>query len=173
VDDAFDLACFLMEWAKPQRLFDDLAAASVEAGDPDRIADLAGQALAAVGYVPDFGVEPRLLAGLDQLLAKVVLDLRATGLYGRAEFVALDGGEPPHAYVRYQDSFGHTSGLAPSDAAQLNPVAMLVLVADELQDAVIESLHAVWPVCPTHQLERIRARSAVRLCGGAHATTVM
>jgi hypothetical protein len=169
VDDAFDLACFLMEWAQPHRLFHDLAAASVEASDPDRMADLAGQVLAAVDYVPDFGVEPRLLAGLEQVLAKVVPDLRATGQDGRAEFVVLDGAEPPHAYVRYQDSFGHTSGLAPRHAAQLNPVAMLVLVADELQDAVIDSLHAVWPVCATHQLgahPRAIGGQAVWWCAG-------
>jgi hypothetical protein len=158
---AFDLACFLMDWAAPSRLFDDLAEASLQAGDPDRLADLARQALDAVDYVPTFAVEPRLLATLAQVLAEVVPDIRATGLEGDARLVVLEGSEPPHAYVRYRGRpAGHSSGLAPSDAAgPPGSAGKLVLVAAELADAVMDSRGEAWPVCQEHQF-------------GAHARTI-
>ena len=69
-------------------------------------------------YVPGFDVEPRLLAALGQVLATVAPDLRATGLEGNARLVVLEGSEPPRAHVRYRGRpAGHSSGLAPGDAA--------------------------------------------------------
>jgi hypothetical protein len=156
---AFDMACFLMEWAQPDPAFGDLAEASVDGSDPDGMADLARRALAIVAFVPDFALEPRLLMTLEQALAFVAADLRATGLDGQARLVILEGGEPSHAYVQYDNSFGHTSGLAPRDGDESNRAETLALVADELQDAVMESLCGAWPVCPRHQL-------------GAHPRTV-
>ncbi len=178
-DAAFDLACFLMEWAAPNPVFAELAEASMEGSDPDRLADLARQALDAVDYVPDFAVEPQLLAALERTLAVVGRDLRATGLDGQARFVVLEGGEPPHAYVQYEGSYGHTSGLGPCDAAgRRSPADTLVLVADELQDAVMESLFAVWPVCPDHQLgahPRVADDRAVWWCasGQGHVIAII
>jgi len=160
-----------MEWATPNPLFEDLAAASLEPDDLDLLADLACRALAAVDYVPDFAVEPQLLAKLEQVLAKVVLDLRSTGLHGQVRLEVLQGGEPPHAYISYQDGTGHTSGLSPRDAGgRRSAVDTLVLVADELQDAVMDSLDAVWPVCSNHQLgahPRPVDGRAVWWCAGA------
>src|SRR5262249_7042354 len=39
-DAAFELACFLSEWAVPHQVFDDLTEASLQVGDSDRLADL-------------------------------------------------------------------------------------------------------------------------------------
>ena len=170
-DAAFDLACFLLEWAAPNRLFTDLAEASLETDDLDRLADLAHQALDAVAYVPDFATEPRRLASLEQVLAKVVPDLRTAGVDGTARLVVLEGNEPPRAYVRYRGRrAGHSSGLTPSDAVgTLSSPDTLVLVADELQEAVMDSLGAVWPVCSDHQFgphPRAIENQAVWWCAG-------
>jgi hypothetical protein len=152
-DVAFDLACFLIEWAAPSPVFGELAEASMDGSAPEVLANLARQALDAVDYVPDFAVEPQLLAALERMLAVVAHDVRATGLDGQARLVVLEGSEPQHAFVQYDGSNGHTSGLGPWDAAgRRSPADTLVLVADELQDAVMESLFAAWPVCPKHQL---------------------
>ncbi|HEY7263574.1 MAG TPA: hypothetical protein VH589_19060 [Trebonia sp.] len=178
-DVAFDLATFLMEWAAPNPVFGELAEASVEGSDPDRLADLARQALAAVDYVPGFAVEPQLLAALERVLAVVARDLRATGLDGQARLVVLEHGEPLHAYVQYEGSYASTSGLGPRDAAgRRDPADTLVLVADELQDAVMESLFAAWPICPSHQLgahPRVADHHAVWWCAGGqgHAIAVI
>lgn len=178
-DAAFDMAYFLMEWAAPKPVFGELAETSVEGIDPDRLADLARQALDAVNYVPDFAVEPQLLVALERVLAVVVHDLRATGLDGQVRLVILEGGEPPHAYVQYEGSFASTSGLAPSDAVgRRSRAETLVLVADELQDSVMESLFAAWPVCPSHQLgahPRVADDQAVWWCAGGqgHVITVI
>ena len=168
-DTAFDLACFLMEWAAPNRLFDDLAAASLAGDDPDRLAGLVRRALDAVGYVPDFAIEPRLLAQLERALATVAPDLRATGLNGHARLVVMEGAEPPRAHVRYEGGTGHTSGLGPGDAAGCRGADLLVTVADELQDAVMDALAAAWPVCPEHQFgahPRALDGAAVWWCAG-------
>lgn len=159
-DAAFDLATFLMEWAAPDPVFVELAEASMEGRNPDRVADLARRSLDAVGYAPDFAVEPQLLVALERVLAVVVHDLRATGLDGRVRLVILDGGEPRHAHIEYEGSYGSTSGLSPRGGEERSrPADTLALVADELQDAVMESVFAAWPVCPNHQF-------------GAHARVV-
>jgi len=147
---AFDLASFLMDWAQPSPLIGELAEESGQGTDPARLADLANRALTLAEFEPDFQLEPRLLRTLEQYLAVAAADLRATGLDGRVELVVLEGGDPPNAYVRYNNNFGSTSGITPSEGDGSDPVAGLVLVADELQDAVMESLFAVWPVCPRH-----------------------
>jgi hypothetical protein len=158
-DAAFDMACFLMEWARPDPMFRDLAEAAVSGGDQRRLTDLARRVLAKVAFVPDFAAEPQLLATLERALAVVAADLRATGLDGEARLVVVEGREPPRAFVSYENGFGHTGGLGPSHGEETDPVGTLVLVADELQDAVMASLMAAWPVCPKHEF-------------GAHPRTV-
>ena len=147
---AFDLASFLMDWAQPSPVIGELAEESAEGTDLAMLANLARQALALAEFEPDFELEPRLLTTLEQYLAAAAADLRAAGLDGLVELIVLESGEPSNAYVRYNNHFGSTSGIAPSEGDGSDPAAGLVLVADELQDAVMESLFAVWPVCPQH-----------------------
>lgn len=150
-DTAFDLAMFLEDWARPQPVFGELAAATVQAVDQTRVADLAREALAAVGYVPDYRTEPQLLETINRALEVLEHDLRATGLTGHARPVLPDDLEVVTAWVQYQRYSGHTSGISPSEVLAGGP-EFLALVADELQDAVMEALFGVWPVCPQHQL---------------------
>jgi hypothetical protein len=100
---AFDMASFLMDWAQPDPLLGELAEESLEGSDPERLADLARRALALAEFVPDFQLERRLLTTLEQYLAVVTADLRATGLGGLAQLVIQGIADPPHAYVRYPE----------------------------------------------------------------------
>jgi hypothetical protein len=90
------------------------------------------------------------LARLEQALQIVSADLRATGLTGPARLVVNDSGEPSDAFVEFGGSFGHGNGIAPGNGGNLRDA--LLSVADDLQDAVMDSLLTVWPVCPSHQL---------------------
>jgi hypothetical protein len=147
---AFDLAVFLKDRAKPHPVFDALAQASFGATDGIDIAGLAHEALAVVGYAPGFRLEPQLLGLLDRALEVVAQDLRATGLTGIARAVLPEDLDLSNVWLQYQGSFSHTSGISPGDVTADGP-ELLALVADELQDAVMESLSGVWPVCPRHQ----------------------
>jgi hypothetical protein len=151
-DTAFDLAVFLRDWAKPKPVFEALAEASIQAADTETLAALAREALAAVEYVPDYRTEPELVETINRALEILERDLRATGLSGHARPVVPDDPDiVPTVWVQYQGSFGHTSGISPGEVLANGP-ELLRLVADELQDAVMESLFGVWPVCPQHQL---------------------
>ena len=145
----FDLACFLMEQGRPEPVIRELAEQSAAGTDPALLADLARRTLEAVEFEPGFAAEPRLLAGLEQALQTVSADLRATGLTGPARLVVLEGSAPPHAFVEFGGKFGHTNGIAPGHGS--NPGDALLAVADDLQDAVMDALLMVWPVCPRHQ----------------------
>jgi hypothetical protein len=152
-DTAFDLAAYLKDWAKPKPVFEALAEASVQAADPEALAALAREALAAVEYVPDYRTEPELVERIKHALAVLEHDLRATGLSGHGRPVMPDDPEiAPTVWVQYQGDFGHTSGISPGDVLASSPEQLLRRVADELQDAVSEFLFGVWPVCPRHQL---------------------
>lgn len=146
---AFDLATFLMDWALPRPVFAELAQACV-ASDQAGLAPLTSRALEAVGYVPGFTTEPRLLAALQQALDVVTLDLRATDLTGTARLAAPEDRDLGNVWITYDNQYGSTSGLSPADAACPDASAVLVRVADELQDAVMEALFSAWPGCPHH-----------------------
>jgi hypothetical protein len=145
----FDLACFLLEWAPPDAVVRELAEQSAWGDDPARLAELARQTLEAAEFGPGFALEPRLLARLEQALQIVSADLRATGLTGPARLVLNDGGEPSHAFVEFGGTFGPGNGITPGNGGNLRDA--LLSVADDLQDAVMDSLSTVWPVCPSHQ----------------------
>ncbi len=152
----FDLACFLIEQGQPDLVIRELAEQSAAGTDPALLADLARRTLEAVEFEPGFSVEPQLLAGLEQALQAVSADLRATGLTGPARLVVLEGSAPPHAFVEFGGKFGHTNGIAPGHGS--NPRDALLAVADDLQDAVMDALLMVWPVCPQASARGSRAR---------------
>ena len=167
-ESAFELAVFLTNWAQPHPVFEALAEASTGAADEPSLAGLAREALAVVEYVPDFRIEPRLLDPLNRALEVLAHDLRATGLTGCSRPVLNEAAYAQNVWIQYQGNFGHTSGLVPSDIFRPDP-ELLMLVADELQDAVMESLFGVWPVCPQHQLgahPRVSNGQAVWWCSG-------
>jgi hypothetical protein len=163
---AFDLACLLLKWGPPDPLAGEMAERSAEGTDRERIADLARQVLAA-RFEPGFDLEPVLLERLEQALKVVTADLRATGLEGPVRLVITDWNDPPHAYAEFRGVWGTAGGASPADG--VSPLSALVAVAGDLQEAVMEALCEVWPVCPTHNLgahAREYRSAAVWWCNG-------
>ena len=129
-----------------------------------------------MGFEPDFELEPQLLAGLEQALETVHADLRATGLSGLVRLVVLAGSEPPNAFAEFWGAYGSTSGITPVTGSE--PVGALVAVADDLQDAVMDSTSVVWPVCPGHSFgahPRVYDCQPVWWCngGGGHVIAII
>jgi hypothetical protein len=168
---AFDLACFLMEWAPADPVVRELAEESVAGTDPGRLAGLARRTLEVSGFGPGFGLEPQLLAPLERALEAVQADMRATGLDGPVRLVVQEGVVPGHAFAEFRGWLSCTSGIAPR--VGIEPVEALVAVADDVQDAAMDALFTVWPVCPAHELgghPGVRDGAAVWWCngGGGH-----
>jgi hypothetical protein len=166
---AFDLACFLMDWGPSSPAVRALAEQSAAGTDPFRLADLAGQVLEESGFQPGFDSEPRLLAGLEDALAAVRADLRATGLAGPVgvSFVDDSNSDLRNVFADFRGSFSYTSGISASDAR--DRVSALLAVAEDVQDAIMGSLMTVWPVCPEHGLgghARAHDSQAVWWCNG-------
>jgi hypothetical protein len=154
-DVAFDLASFLLEWAAPTPAFSELADAALDrAAQPDdtrHLAELARQALRAVGYAPDFRLAPELLSAIAEPVEHLTADLRATGLTGQVHLrLPDDDPRPTSVWFGYEHSAAHTSGLTSFDALYQTPADLLTMVAGEVQDAVMHSVWGAWPVCPAH-----------------------
>ena len=152
---SFDLASFLLEWAAPTPAFSELADASLDhaslPGDTRNLAELARQALRAVGYAPDFRLAPELLDAFAEPVEHLTADLRATGLTGQVHLrLPDDDPRPASVWFGYEHSAAHTSGLTSFDAVYQTPTDLLTMVADEVQDAVMHAVWGAWPVCPTH-----------------------
>ena len=147
---AFDLACLLAEWGPSGPLVRELAERSAEGTDPEKIAGLARRVLALTTFQPGFDLEPVLLAGLEAALEAIKADMRATGLAGPVRLIITDWNSPPHAYAEFRGHSGNGSGIGPDNGS--DPRWALVAVADDLQDAVMETLWEVWPLCSAHNL---------------------
>jgi hypothetical protein len=165
----FDLACFLMDWGSSSPAVHELAEQSAAGTDPVRLAVLARQVLEESGFQPDFDTEPRLLAELEEALAAVKADMGATGLAGQVRLAFEDEGDSylRNVFADFRGSFSHTGGVSPSDAR--DRMRALLAVADDVQDAIMGSLMAVWPVCPDHDLgghPREHDSEAVWWCNG-------
>jgi hypothetical protein len=165
---AFDLACTLLKWGRPDPAAEELAVLAADGTDQERIAALARQVLAAAAFEPGFDAEPSRLAVLEEALEAVRSDMQATGLPGPVRLVVPGRSWPAHAHVEFRGGgYGSTTGIAPQIGS--NPVWALVAVADETQDSVMETLKGVWPVCPAHQLgphSREHEGEAVWWCNG-------
>jgi hypothetical protein len=146
----------------------ELAALAAAGTDPERIADVASQVLAS-RYEPGFDAEPALLATLEGAMEAVRADLRATGLPGPLRLVVPEWAGHRNAFAEFRGhGYGSTSGIAPAEGA--DPVSALVAVADGAQDAIMETLFQVWPVCPAHKFGAHARRAqdvAVWWCNGA------
>ncbi len=148
-DAAFDLACFLIEWGPADPLARELADLSAEQTSPVLVTEAALRVLAD-RYEPGFDAEPARLAALEEALETVQADMEAAGLPGPVRLVIADWAPPRAAFVEFCGGYGSTSGIAPQ--AGTSPVSALIAVADDAQDAIMEVLWTVWPVCPAHQL---------------------
>jgi hypothetical protein len=165
----FDLACILMDWGTSSPAVHELAEQSVAGTDPAWLADLAGQVLEESGFQPGFDTEPRLLAGLEDALEAVKADMRATGLAGPVGLAFVDDGDSDlrDVFADFRGSFSFAGGVSAGDAR--DRISALLAVADDVQDAIMGSLLAVWPVCPEHGLgghPREHDSRAVWWCNG-------
>lgn len=165
----FDLACILMDWGTSSPAVHELAEQSVAGTDPAWLADLAGQVLEESGFQPGFDTEPRLLAGLEDALEAVKADMRATGLAGPIGLAFVDDGDSDlrDVFADFRGSFSFAVGVSAGDAR--DRISALLAVADDVQDAIMGSLLAVWPVCPEHGLgghPREHDSRAVCWCNG-------
>jgi hypothetical protein len=91
------------------------------------------------------------LAGLerfDEALAVVERDLRAQGLPGEVKFIVPAFWEGRVGFPCYT---GERHGNGVELQVDWDPVALLVAMADSLQEGVAETWQ-VWPLCPLHGL---------------------
>jgi hypothetical protein len=158
-----------MNWGTFSPAVHELAKQSAAGTDPVRLADLAGQVLEESGFQPGFDTEPRLLAELEDALAAVRADMRATDLAGPVRLAFEDKGDSylRNVFADFRGSFSYTGGVSPDDAR--DQMRALLAVADDVQDAIMGSLMTVWPVCPDHDLgghPREHDSKAVWWCNG-------
>lgn len=165
---AFDLACMVLEYYPLNEAAGELAEASIADGDESRLTDAARNFLDAEGFEPGFDLEPGLLTTLEQAMESVNADIRATGLPDTARLIIPEW-SPYNAFVvTWAGDFGSTSGICPQEAR--DPVLALAAVADQAQDALMETLEEAWPVCPAHRLgahARSHEGTAIWWCNGA------
>ena len=167
---AFDLsAAVLADNPSDENAAAAAALAVADGADPALLAAAARELLASLRFQPDFDDEPGWLAALEGALEMVKADLRASGLPDAVGLYTWDGS--PNAGV---DAWaGNSSGGGISPEAGKEPVTALVMVADEAQDAIMDSIWGAWPTCPEHGLG-VHARehdgAAVWWCAsGGHA----
>lgn len=163
---AFDLACFLIDWAPADPQVQELADLAAKGTDQAQAAEIALQVLAD-RYAPGF-VEPAPLEALQEALEAVKADMRSTGLDGPIRVVVPGWASPRSAFVEFRgDTYGSGPGMTPQDGS--DPLSALIAIADNAQNSIIETLHEVWPLCPVHQLgahPRRHDGAAVWWCNG-------
>lgn len=145
------------------------ALAVSNSADPALLAAVARELLASLYFQPGFDDEPGWLAALEEALEIVKADLRASGLPDAVRLFTWNGS--PNAGV--EAWAGNSSGVGIHPEAGKEPVTALVMVADEAQDAIMDSIWGAWPTCPEHNLG-VHAREhdgpAVWWCAsGGHA----
>jgi hypothetical protein len=163
---AFDMACLLMDWGPADPVVEELAEVAIAGTDRERLVELSRQVLAQ-RFEPGFDLEPGWLTTLEEALDAVAADMQATGLPGPVRLVAREWPSPSRLFLDYQGGYGSSNGIAPADGS--GSLRALVTVADEVQDAVMESSWEAWPVCPSHRLgthAQERDEVAVWWCNG-------
>jgi hypothetical protein len=173
-DAAVELACHLLDW-RPDPEVRELVERSPGELTDERVAELAGRLIA--DFDPGFDLAPERWETLVEALRTVERDLRATGpdRAAEVELVRPDWArEWGTAHVRY-DGKAHGSGIG--SWAGTDPDQALEIVADVLQEQVMEFTWTVWPLCPVHRIGLHASRDArqrpvwhCRPCGGPVAT---
>jgi hypothetical protein len=172
---AFDLANLVLVYYPRNGAARELAEASVTDCGEQRLIEAAGTLLAAQDWEPGFDVEPGLLRVLEQAMDTVNADLRSSDLPGVGRLLVPEW--TTNAWVQSWDgTFGGGSGIFPASGG--DPVSALVAVADEAQDAVMETIWEVWPVCDAHAIgvhAGLHDGAAVWWCsaGGGHVLAVI
>jgi hypothetical protein len=143
---AFDLACAVLDSAPQAEEATSLAGLCVDDGaDPAQLAEATRLVLAGC-YHPGFAEAPELLSMLEKALEVVKQDMRACGLPATAHLCVWAG---QNAFV---EVWGHHNSAGPGcqPSCGSDPVAALVAVAGDAQDAVMHAIVGAWPTCPAH-----------------------
>ncbi|SNT37530.1 hypothetical protein SAMN05216276_103782 [Streptosporangium subroseum] len=111
---------------------------------------LGGSLLAEAGFEPGFDLEPTWWTTLEQALAVVERDVRTAGVTGDLRLVIPDWDtEFGQAWVEFRGGC-HGQGIRPSFGSRFE--GALEIVADAVQEVVMETIWTAWPVCPEHRL---------------------
>ncbi|MEV0228160.1 hypothetical protein [Nonomuraea sp. NPDC050786] len=125
-----------------------------------------------INFQPTFALEPGLWAALEQALSVVERDVRGAGLTGTLRLVMPDWDDSGTARVEFRGGY-HGNGIWPCEGSDAQ--GALVTVADAAQEAIVEILWEVRPVCPAHDRglrAEMRNRTAVWRCTGDGTHTV-
>ncbi|MEV4802878.1 hypothetical protein AB0K18_22955 [Nonomuraea sp. NPDC049421] len=115
--------------------------------DPADLSRVAQAVLRETSFEPPFAVEPGWWRTLEEALAVVERDARATGVTGTLRLNVPDW--DPHGYARVEFRGAYQgNGMAPSTGS--DPVGALADVADAAQEVIVEMIWRAWPVCPEH-----------------------
>jgi len=146
-DAAVELACLLLDWRPDPEVCELVERSPGELTD-ERVAELAGRLIA--NFEPGFDLAPERWETLVQALGTVERDLRATGPEPAADVQLVQpewAQEWDTAYVSYNGTT-HGSGIPSFEGT--DPETALQVVADALQEVVMEFTWTVWPLCPVH-----------------------
>jgi hypothetical protein len=145
-ETAFDLACAVLDDAPQAENATSLAGLCVDdRADPVALAEATRLVLAGC-FNPGFAEDPELLATLERALEVVKQDMRACGLPAIAHLHVWAG---QSAFVEVWGHH-HSTGPGCQPASGSDPVAALVAVANDAQDAVMHAIVGTWPTCPAH-----------------------
>ncbi|WP_052423086.1 hypothetical protein [Nonomuraea candida] len=96
---------------------------------------------------PAFALEPALWTTLEQALAVVERDARATKVTGTLRLTIPDWDPDGPARVEFRGAF-QGNGIEPAEGRDAQEA--LATVADAAQEVIVEMLWRAWPVCPVH-----------------------
>ncbi|GAA3245978.1 hypothetical protein [Nonomuraea helvata] len=167
-----ELACLLLEGGVSTPATRELLerpTADLTAADLTR---LGRSLLRDIDFQPTFALEPGLWAALEQALSVVERDVRGAGITGTLRLVVPDWDDSGSARVEFQGGH-HGNGIWPVEGSDAQ--GALVSVADAAQEAIVEILWKVWPVCPAHDRglrPEMEKKTAVWRCTGDGTHTV-
>ncbi|MFG1619806.1 hypothetical protein [Nonomuraea wenchangensis] len=144
-----ELAYLLEEWDMSTPATQELLkrpAAQLTTADLTRLGE---SLLRDSNFEPTFALEPRLWATLEHALEVVERDVRARGITGTLRLISHDWGNGSQAWVEFQGGY-HGNGIPPIVGS--DPQSALTVVADAVQETIMELIWKVWPVCAEHNL---------------------
>ncbi|MEV4562148.1 hypothetical protein AB0K12_00100 [Nonomuraea sp. NPDC049419] len=115
--------------------------------DPADLHRVAEAVLRETSFTSPFELEPGWWRTLEEALAVVERDARATGVTGTLRLNVPDW--DPHGYARVEFRGAYQgNSMAPSTGS--DRVWALLAVADAAQEVIMEMIWRAWPVCPEH-----------------------
>ncbi|GAB2937965.1 hypothetical protein ACFMQL_16725 [Nonomuraea fastidiosa] len=135
--------------------------------DPADLTRVAEAVLRETSFEPTFELEPGWWRALEDALAIVERDARATGVTGPLRLAVPEWDESGQAWVEFRGAF-QGNGMPPSTGR--DPGRALAAVADAAQEVIVEMIWRAWPVCTEHDRglrAAILGETPVWLCSAA------